>query len=177
MTGSLSELGPEELEQLRAGLRIMALRALGDPDAAEDVAQETLARAVEAIQQGRFREGESLGAFVRGIARHVIADTFRRQGRTRGFHALRHTGERPPSKDALAGLVSAQEKQRLRRALERLSPGDQEVLRLSYFEGLPPAQIAERLGEPSGRIRKRKSRALKRLRRAFLGQETGHESA
>lgn len=176
MTGSLSELGPQELAQLRAGLKAMALRALGDPDAAEDVAQETLARAVEAMGRGRFREGESVGAFVRGIARHVIADVFRRRNRAQGLEALRYPASDPPN-DALALVVSAQEKQRLRQVLERLSPGDRDILHLSYFEGLTPAQIAARLDEPPERIRKRKSRALRRLRRAFLAEErTGHDS-
>jgi len=169
--------GPEELEQLRAGLKAMALRALGDPDAADEVAQETLARAVEALRQERVREGWSLGAFVRGIARHVIADAFRTRDRTRALDALSETADRR-AHDALSVLISAQEKERLRQALRRLSAGELEILHLSYMEGLTPAQIAERLDEPPHRIRKRKSRALSRLRRAFLGDTTtGHESA
>lgn len=49
-----------------------------------------------------------------------------------------------------------------------LPAADRELLRLSYFEGLEPAQIAERMGEVATRVRMRKSRALDRLRRAFL---------
>ena len=64
----------EAVEQLRLGLRIMALRALGDPEAAEEAVQETLVRALEALREGRPRDPEKLGAFVRGIARHVIAE-------------------------------------------------------------------------------------------------------
>lgn len=177
MARALGELGPEELEQLRAGLRAMALRALGDPHAADDVAQETLARTVEAVRGGRFREGASLGAFVRGIARHVITDVFRNRDRSRGFEALHARAGESPSNDALSVLISAQEKERVRLALTQLSAGDHEILYLSYFEGLTPARIAERLNEPSERVRKRKSRALDRLRRVFLGEtETGHES-
>jgi DNA-directed RNA polymerase specialized sigma24 family protein len=42
------------------------------------------------------------------------------------------------------------------------------VLRLSFYEGLAPAEIAERLAEPAPRVRKRKARALDRLRLAYL---------
>ncbi|MGD8866439.1 MAG: sigma-70 family RNA polymerase sigma factor [Gemmatimonadales bacterium] len=177
MAGPLSQLGPEELEQLRARLKAMALRALGDPHAAEDVAQETLARAMEALRQGRFREGESFGAFVRGIARHVIADVFRTRGRTHGLEALPGRGDVRPPNDALSVLISAEERERVRLALTQLSASDHEILYLSYFEGLTPAQIAKWLDEPPERVRKRKSRALARLRRALLGESrTGHES-
>ena len=71
------EPGLEVLERLRLGLQIMALRALRDPDAAEEAVQETLVRALEALRDGRPSNPEKLGAFVRGIARHVIADTHR----------------------------------------------------------------------------------------------------
>ena len=130
MTSATSELGHDELERLRAGLEILALRSLRDREAA----QETLTRAVEASKQGRIKNPEKLGVFVRGIARHVIADMIRAREHTTGLEALAGT------------------------------PSD-------------PDEIADRLNEPAGRIRKRKSRALHRLRSAFLERtETGHES-
>src|SRR2546425_1024452 len=79
--------------------------------------------------------------------------------------------------DALNALVSAAERARVRAALSELRPDDRELLRLCYFEGLTPTELAARLGEPAERIRKRKSRALERLRAAFLGRHTSHESA
>ena len=78
------------------------------------------------------------------------------------------------TEDPLAALVSAAERARLRDALARLSHGDCELLRLSFFEAVTPTQLARRLGEPVERIRKRKSRALERLRRAFFGEGRGH---
>ena len=44
-----------------------------------------------------------------------------------------------------------------------LSATDQEILHLSFFEGLSPAEITDHLNEPAERIRKRKSRARLRL--------------
>ncbi len=177
MASATSELGPHDLERLRAGLEILALRSLGDREAAEDAAQETLTRAVEASKQGRIKNPEKLGAFVRGIARNVIADVLRARQRTTGLESLAGSAARSAQADPLSLIISKEQRERLRVALANVSATDQEILHLSFFEGLTPAEIADRLNEPAERIRKRKSRALLRLRSAFLEKtETGHES-
>ena len=162
LTSATSGLGPDELERLRAGLEILALRSLRDREAAEEAVQETLTRAVEASKQGRIKNPEKLGAFVRGIARNVIADMIRARKHTTGLEALARTPSDPDS-DALSLIISKQQREQLRVALADLSATDQEILHLSFFEGLTPAEIADRLNEPAERIRKRKSRALLRL--------------
>lgn len=172
--------GPEStvVEQLRSGLQIMALRALGDLEAAEEVVQEALVRALEALRDGRPKDPEKLGAFVRGIARHVIADTRKALGRSIPLEAISEATLNPGGDNPLSALVTAEERGRVRQALSLLSAADRQVLHLSFFNGLTPAEIAERLGEPALRIRKRKSRALRRLRRAFLsGGRECHESS
>jgi len=167
----------DALEQLRFGVKIMALRALRDPEAAEEAAQETLVRALEAMRAGRPRDPEKLGAFVRGIARHVIADTQRARARSIPLQAQEQQKLGTHRDDPLSALITTEERSLVRLALTRLSVGDREVLHLSFFDGLTPMEIAERLGEPAFRIRKRKSRALNRLRQAFLqGAGTCHES-
>ena len=176
MASAHRELGPDELERLRAGLEILALRSLHDREAAEEVAQETLTRAVEALKQGRIKNPEKLGAFVRGIARNVIVDMIRARKHTARLEALTGTPSDPES-DALSLIISKDQREQVRVALADLSASDQDILHLSFFEGLTPAEIANRLNEPAERIRKRKSRALLRLRRVFLEKnETGHES-
>ncbi len=158
----------EALEQLRLGLQIMALRALGDPDAAEEAVQETLVRALDALRDGRIGNPDKLGAFVRGIARHVIADAHRARQRSARQQPLSDTSPAGGDADPLTALINAEERDHVRSALTQLSAGDREILHLSFFEGLTPVEIAERLGEPPLRIRKRKSRALNRVRRALL---------
>ena len=168
---------PAAIEQLRSGLQIMALRALGDLEAAEEAVQETLVRALEALRDGRPRDPEKLGAYVRGIARHVIAKTQHARQRQAPLEALPEAERGTNRNDPLTALVTAEERDHVRRALTELSAGDRDILHLSFFEGLTPVEIAERLGEPALRIRKRKSRALRRLRQAFLrGERACHES-
>ncbi len=154
-----------DIEILRSGILLMALRVLGDADLAEEVAQETLSRAVAVVRAPGTTA--SLGAYVAGIARHVIADHFRARDRiaamtTAAFEAVRD--ERP---DALADLCTDEEARRVRTALGALNAGDGEIIALCYFHDLTPTEVAKRLGVPAERIRQRKLRALQRLRIAF----------
>lgn len=172
-----TEPKPETLEQLRLGLQIMALHALGDAEAAEEAVQETLVRALEALRNGRPRNPEKLGAFVRGIARHVIADAHHARQRTVPLDSMPGTERVTSTDNPLSALIADEERNRVRRALAQLSAADHDILHLSFFDGLTPVEIAERLGEPALRIRKRKSRALRRLRQTFSrGAGTCHVS-
>jgi RNA polymerase sigma factor (sigma-70 family) len=170
-----------DLERLRGGLRIIALRALGDADAAEEAVQETFARAVVALADSRLDDPAKLAAYVAGIARHVCSHVLRDRKQTVSLDGADVAGA--PSIhpqlaiwfDPLEALISAAETERLRVAFSTLSPADQRLLRLCYHEDRTPSEVAAALAEPADRVRKRKSRALERLRRAFLGHAEGHD--
>jgi RNA polymerase sigma factor (sigma-70 family) len=167
-----------DLERLRGGLQIIALRALGDPDAAEEAVQETIARAVAALADGRLDDPAKFPAYVAGIARHVCAHIVRDRKPTVPIHDAAESPGHPQLQtkhDPLEALISADENERLTLAFRTLSNDDQSLLRLCFHEGRSSAELAESLGEPHDRVRKRKSRALDRLRRAFLGQPEGHD--
>jgi RNA polymerase sigma-70 factor (ECF subfamily) len=151
----------------------MALRALGDPDAADEVAQETLARALDVIR--RPEKTANLGAYVAGIARHVIADRFRANGRIVSIDRVESEAVRDEATDVLTTLCSEGELAAVRVALGELSANDRDLLRVCYFEDLTPTEVAERMGVPPERIRQRKLRALQRLRTSFdAGAQARH---
>lgn len=154
-----------DLELLRSGIRLMALRVLGDADAAEEVAQEALSRAVTAVRG----PGATLnfGAYVAGIARHVIADWFRARGRVASMTTTAYEAVRDDRPDALATLCADEQAVRVRAALAGLGDADRELLTLCYLHDLTPTEVARRLEAPPERIRQRKLRALQRLRAAF----------
>ena len=154
-----------DLQVLRAGIRLMALHALGDADAADEVAQESLARAVDALNNATLVS--SVGAYVAGIARHVIADHFRARSRTVPLDTIAPEQLADDSADALSALCTEGEHARVRVALLELSDNDRDLMRLCYFDGLTPTEVATKLGMPPERIRQRKVRALDRLRAAF----------
>jgi len=168
--------GADALEHFRPGLELLALRALGSLDAAREAVQETLSRAIVALENGQPTDLAKLPAFVAGIARHVSVDMVRARRRVVSLDTLSADHQRSHEADALSALVSAAERTRVRGALSQLAHGDRELLQLCYYEGLTPGEIAVRLGEPAERVRKRKSRALERLREAFHGV-VSHETS
>lgn len=159
-------------EAYAEGAYLVALGALRDPSLAEDVAQEAVARAIAAVAARHKDAISNLGGFVYGIARHLIADSHRKSGRTTALTAATEISDNRA--DALSAAVSEEQQRTVHAALQRLSQADRNVLYLCFFEGLEPAEIANRTGEPPERVRKRKSRALERLRQIFL-REPGHE--
>ena len=174
--GLQSRGAADALEHFRPGLELLAVRALGSMDAAREAVQETLARALVALQNGQPSDLAKLPAFVAGIARHVSVDMLRAQRRVVSLDTLSAHHQRSGEADALSALVSAADRVRVRGALSQLTPGDRELLQLCYYEGLTPGEIAVRLGEPAERVRKRKSRALERLRAVFHGT-VSHETS
>lgn len=148
-----------KLAELVDGIEIVATRRLGNRDEARDAAQESIARLLDRVHAGAIRSEDELVPVAWGIARHVIADVLRDRGRT----------ERAPDDiaSARAGpldeLVSDEDVRIVQRALGQLSESDSELLHRCFVLGERIGQIAEALGEPAERLRKRKSRALERL--------------
>jgi RNA polymerase sigma-70 factor (ECF subfamily) len=137
--------------------------------------QETLARALAAIRSDRIPPGVALEAFVYGIARHVITDVQRRRVRERG--AVEDSGTLPASGPlALEALVDAEEREAVARALAAIPTADRELLEWCFVDGERVSAIAARLGEPAERVRKRKSRALVRMREVLGHWSGGHET-
>ena len=158
-----------ELERIRAGVRIMAARALGDADAAEEASQETMVRLLRALSTGTS-VGSSLGAYARGIALHVIADQRRSARRTIAHDPAILDLRSAALDDPLVRLEAAERQRAVDRAFAQLDAADQRLLRQCYYDGKTSAEVAADTGEPASRIRKRKSRAIERLRSAFFGE-------
>jgi RNA polymerase sigma-70 factor (ECF subfamily) len=166
---SLLRLSPEELaEELtlryRDRLRYFAARRVRDRSVAEDVAQEVLRRTLEALRSGRVQNRQALPAFLFQTARHVCMQQGRTEGRkSRALARLKDAGEEDPDADPLRDLISEERRRIVRDALERLAPGDREVLVLSYSETLGAEEIGSRLNLTAGAVRVRRHRALQRL--------------
>jgi len=148
------------------------LRRLGaDPSSAEDLTQETYARAWRSICT--LRESASLRSWLLAIARNEFLQWKRAEG-------PEVTGELPEGEDPGPGAEGAAARSErdnlLRRAVARLDPALQEVVALHYFQDLSLKEAADVLGVPGGTAKSRLNRALECLR-AMLegGKETDHE--
>jgi RNA polymerase sigma-70 factor (ECF subfamily) len=147
------------------GVRFIAERALGDPAAADDIAQEAVLRAMNAVADKARRRIEDIPAFIHGIARHLIADALRERGRY--FAHDSRDVLREEDTPALETIVSAETRARVVHLVAKLARSDRELLIMSFERGMSSREIARELGESAENIRKRKSRLLERLRVNF----------
>jgi RNA polymerase sigma-70 factor (ECF subfamily) len=157
----------EGLERFRDRLRYFAARRLRDWAEAEDVAQEALRRALEAMKAGRIAKPAALPAFLFQTALHICQHRSRSVGRE--ARALRRVGAttgdagHSDTDDPLAALISEERRLSVHRALEQLDEGDRKLLSLTYGEALESAEIGRRLNLSEGNVRVRRHRALRRL--------------
>lgn len=163
-----AEDGPDEadlVDRFWGRIRLFALRRLGAPSSAEDVAQETLRRVLAALRAGRVHTPEALPGFVFETARNVCRHRHRSASRrTRALDRFRQraiAAQHAP--DPLVRIVEERRREQVRGALERLGDDDRELLRLSYYEGVDTAELARRLEISPGAVRVRRHRALKRM--------------
>ena len=164
--GPPGEPEPADLDGFRDRLRLFAARRLGDWTAAEDVAQEALRRALEALRDGRIESPSALPGFLFQTALNICMHRGRSAGRER--KALqRFAGpsdeQRDVAQNPLHALISSERQSAVRQALGRLEPDEREVLELTYRDELASDEIGRQLGLTAGAVRVRRHRAIRRL--------------
>ena len=135
---------------------------LGDPDDADDVAQETFLRAWKHL--GRFDPARPLRPWLLSIASHLASN--RRRSAGRYVSALVRAFQSEPVSSASLEEKSTQRLQArdLWKAVQSLSIPDQKIIYLRYFLDLSVAETAQALEVAEGTVKSRSSRALERLR-------------
>jgi RNA polymerase sigma-70 factor, ECF subfamily len=152
------------VRQFRERLRLFALRRLRDSAAAEDVAQETLRRVVEACRAGQLRNPSALPSFLFQTAHHICLQHFRSSSREgRALQRLGSEDAQNRDPHPLTALIGDEQRNAVRDALERLSPEDRDLLRKMYYEEVDSRVLAQSLGVTAGALRVRKHRVLARL--------------
>ncbi len=140
-------------------LKTFFLRWTPSSGMAEELMQETMLTVWrKASYFDPARAGVATWIFT--IARNMRIDHVRRQ---RNPSALPPDPENTP--DTLEeGLIGAERDALVRRALATLSPEQQTIIRLSYFNEKSQAEIADELGIPLGTVKSRTRLAMNRLR-------------
>jgi RNA polymerase sigma-70 factor (ECF subfamily) len=177
--GEAAAWEPLVLAHQQAVFRLCYL-LLGDPDDAEDVAQETFLRAWNHLK--RFDPARPLRPWLLSIASNLASN--RRRSAGRYVSALMRAFRSEPAASARSSLEekSAQhiEASDLWKAVQHLSLPDQQVVYLRYFLELSVVETAQALDIPEGTVKSRLSRALERLRgiirQDFPVLAEGHDS-
>lgn len=146
----------------------VALAVLGDPAAAEDVAQMAFERA--------WRHGSSydprratVGTWLAAITRNLAIDAARVR-RPCPVDPETLLGVVAPTREGTeARVVDGEAAAELRAALRRLPPEQARAVVLAGLAGLSASQVAEAEGIPLGTAKTRIRSALTRLRRILAG--------
>ena len=136
----------------------VALSILGDPGRAADVVQSTFVNAWQAA--ARFNPDQELAPWLYTIARRQAIDAYRRERRTHAVDAAELDDAQ-----AAVSLEATWEAWQVRIALDQLPDDERQVVRLSWFDGLAHAEIADKLGVPVGTVKSRSHRAHRTTRR------------
>jgi len=146
----------------------LALQVVRDRETAEEVAQDVFYQLWQ--NAATFRpEQAKLTTWMTSITRYRAIDVLRKR-RSRPEKDSLEWAEVSPSSlprsgdgpEELADLLLQQ--QRVRLAVASLSPDQQAVLSLAYFQGLSHSEIAEQLNQPLGTVKTRIRLAMQRLR-------------
>jgi RNA polymerase sigma-70 factor (ECF subfamily) len=145
----------------------LAYLLLGDPDDAEDIAQETFLRAWNHLR--RFDQTRPLKPWLLSITANLSRNRRRSAGRYLAALTRAFRDEPAPAsvEDKSAQYMEAND---LWKAVQNLNEPDQQVVYLRYFMDLSVAETAEVLQVADGTVKSRLSRALEKLR-AIIKQE------
>jgi RNA polymerase sigma factor (sigma-70 family) len=143
----------------------MAVRAFGPGPDAEDITQQTFMSAWTG--RGGFDPDRGpLPAWLVGVCRHKIADTWAKRARQqRETEAAMSEARATPSGPVTAGVDTAvADRVLLLDELDLLGQPQRGIIELAFFEDLTHTQIAVRTGLPLGTVKSHIRRTLERLR-------------
>jgi RNA polymerase sigma-70 factor (ECF subfamily) len=152
-------------------------RRVADAHTAADLTAEVFTTALNAAPS--YRGEGTAGAWLTGIARHVVAAEYRRAAQDRAA-ARRVSGRRLLDADDISRLEEQIDAERDARALYRrmqqLPESQWAVLELFVIDGLSLAEAAAALGIPPVTARVRLHRARRALRRLSPAQQHGKQA-
>ncbi|MCC6177704.1 MAG: sigma-70 family RNA polymerase sigma factor [Chloroflexi bacterium] len=142
----------------------LAVKLLGDPEAAEEIVQETFLKLWHRPETYVPMRGR-LVTWLLGVAHHRSVDRLRRRRleQRHGTDArLVETGV--DHHDPLDDVLSTLRGEAVARALATLPTAQRLAVELAYLKGMTQVEIAEHLGEPLGTIKTRLRLAMQKLR-------------
>ena len=138
--------------------------SLGEREAVDEVVQDTFVRAFGSLDS--FRGESALRTWLFTIARRLVLDRRRAARRQREVSSVSEA-DAATSYTALDSIIAEEAEQRVREAVERLSPTQREVFTLRVSEGLSYKDIAEIVGTTEGAARVHYHNALRTVKESL----------
>jgi RNA polymerase sigma-70 factor, ECF subfamily len=147
-------------------IRRFIARRVRDSHAAEDLAQDVMAKARSALASAPA-DGEPLAAWMFRIARNTVADYYRSPG-SRGHVPLEDADEPAATGDDEKADVTRRLSACLRPMVARLPPAYREAVELSELGALSQVELAARLGISVSGAKSRVQRGREQLKAMLL---------
>ena len=120
---------------------------VGNRSDAEDLTSQTFFEALE--KWPRYREEGKVGAWLLTIARHHVADFYRRRRPTVPLEKIDPLVDTPMAEE----IDRMDERKKIDSLVRELNDSQQELLRLRFAAGLKYREIAEVLGRSEGAVK------------------------
>jgi RNA polymerase sigma-70 factor (ECF subfamily) len=140
------------------------LHRTSSPAEAEELTSRTFLQALAGLDQYRGR-GE-FGAWLMGIAHHLLLNWYRAKGRRPTTDSLDAAIEVPSDIPGPAESLERNEAiSRVRAAVSALAPERQQLIALKYVDGRSNAEVADIMGRTEGAVKALHHRTLRELQR------------
>jgi len=162
----------ELVESYKKKVYYLALDMAGNPVDAEDISQEVFLKVYRSFST--FRKGAKLGSWLYRVTYNASIDHLRKRGaapepvaddvlETRSREDSGLPGAVPS--DPAAAAESSQLRDRIDRALDKVSPQEKAVFVLRHYDDLMLKDIAESLGLSIGSVKSYLFRAVRKLQK------------
>lgn len=146
----------------------LALAKTGNPDDAQEIAQETFVKALAALS--RYKEtNATFKTYLSRIALNLIIDYYRKRGRAPQIMDITEYME-PIVDNSLSpdqAVVDAERREEVAKMLALLPEEQRQVVELRIVQGLAVADTARIMGKSGAAVKMLQQRALKKLKDLF----------
>jgi RNA polymerase sigma-70 factor (ECF subfamily) len=115
-------------------IQIKLRSRLHSSEAIEDVRQETFARVLTALRDGKLLHPERLGPYVNSVCKHVLQEHYRTSARNGSFEDEEEDNTPDESIDLVRAISTKQTGEKVRQVLEELPERDRRLLREVFLE-------------------------------------------
>jgi len=159
------------VERWQPRLMGLAVRILGERDAAEDAVQSCWVDVVRRINS--VNDPKSIRPWLFRIVANKCADTQRKRSKRGQIESTANADQVPdPNAEKRQSEVRQSDQvAQLRNAMKTLDDGHRDVLRMHYLEALSVDAIAKRLSIPAGTVKSRLYHARQKLKQSLPGEK------